>query len=91
MTGDKDFRQIISDKTSLWDTMKDKVTDLSALRDEYRLEPSQIIDLMGLSGDASDNVPGVKGVGEKTALSLIQELDPLKMCMHRLIRSQRPN
>jgi DNA polymerase-1 len=91
VTGDKDFRQIISDKTSLWDTMKDKVTDLSALRDEYRLEPSQIIDLMGLSGDASDNVPGVKGVGEKTALSLIQELDPLKMCMHRLIRSQRPN
>jgi DNA polymerase-1 len=58
--------------------MKDKVTDLATLRDEYRLEPSQIIDLMGLSGDASDNVPGVKGVGEKTALSLIQEFGSLE-------------
>ncbi len=78
VTGDKDFRQIISDKTSLWDTMKDKVTDLTALHDEYRLEPAQIIDLMGLSGDTSDNVPGVKGVGEKTALSLIQEFGSLE-------------
>ncbi len=78
VTGDKDFRQIISDKTSLWDTMKDKITDLNALHDEYGLEPAQIIDLMGLSGDTSDNVPGVKGVGEKTALSLIQEFGSLE-------------
>jgi DNA polymerase-1 len=78
VTGDKDFRQIISEKTSLWDTMKDKVIDLAALHDEYRLEPAQIIDLMGLSGDSSDNVPGVKGVGEKTALALIQEFGSLE-------------
>ena len=72
VTGDKDFRQIISDKTSLWDTMKDKETDLNVLLEEYGLKPSQIIDLMGLSGDSSDNIPGVKGVGEKTALTLIK-------------------
>ncbi|MFC1839573.1 DNA polymerase I [Thermodesulfobacteriota bacterium] len=78
VTGDKDFRQIISGKTSLWDTMKDKETDLDALKDEYGLQPSQIIDLMGLSGDASDNIPGVRGVGEKTALTLIKDFGSLE-------------
>ena len=78
VTGDKDFRQIISDKTSLWDTMKDKETDLDVLHNEYGLEPDQIIDLMGLSGDTSDNVPGVKGVGEKTALTLIKDFGSLE-------------
>lgn len=73
VTGDKDFRQIISEKTSLWDTMKNKVTDLDVLHSEYGLEPCQIIDVMGLSGDTSDNIPGVKGVGEKTALALIKD------------------
>jgi len=78
VTGDKDFRQIISDKTSLWDTMKDKETDLNVLSEEYGLKPSQIIDLMGLSGDTSDNIPGVKGVGEKTALTLIKDYGSLE-------------
>ncbi len=78
VTGDKDFRQIISDRTSLWDTMKDKVTDLDVLHSEYGLEPEQIIDLMGLSGDTSDNIPGVRGVGEKTALTLIKDYGSLE-------------
>jgi DNA polymerase-1 len=78
VTGDKDFRQIISEKTSLWDTMKDKETDLEVLSEEYDLKPSQIIDLMGLSGDSSDNIPGVKGVGEKTALNLIKDFGSLE-------------
>jgi DNA polymerase-1 len=78
VTGDKDFRQIISDKTSLWDTMKDKETNLGVLSDEYGLKPSQVVDLMGLSGDSSDNVPGVKGVGEKTALTLIKDFGTLE-------------
>jgi DNA polymerase-1 len=78
VTGDKDFRQIISEKISLWDTMKDKETDLDVLSEEYGLKPSQIIDLMGLSGDSSDNIPGVKGVGEKTALNLIKDFGSLE-------------
>lgn len=84
VTGDKDFRQIISDRVSLWDTMKDKVTDLNALHDEYGLEPYQIIDLMGLSGDTSDNIPGVKGVGEKTALTLIKDFGSLEKVYEHL-------
>jgi DNA polymerase-1 len=78
VTGDKDFRQIISPRISLWDTMKDKVSDYSSFLTEYGVEPHQVIDVMGLSGDSSDNVPGVPGVGEKTALTLIKEYGSLE-------------
>jgi DNA polymerase-1 len=84
VTGDKDFRQLISPHISLWDTMKDKVTDYESFKEEYGLEPEQIIDLMGLSGDSSDNVPGVPGVGEKTALGLIKEFGSLEEVFEHL-------
>lgn len=72
VTGDKDFIQLVTESASIWDPMKDKWTDLAEVRRAYALDPGQIIDVMGLSGDTSDNVPGVAGIGPKTALSLIQ-------------------
>jgi DNA polymerase-1 len=84
VTGDKDFRQLISPYISLWDTMKDRVTDYESFKEEYGVEPEQIIDLMGLSGDSSDNVPGVRGVGEKTALGLIKEFGSLEAVFEHL-------
>ena len=78
VTGDKDFRQLISPQISLLDTMKDKVTDYETFTEKYGLEPVQFIDLLGLSGDSVDNVPGVPGVGEKTALGLIKEFGSLE-------------
>ena len=78
VTGDKDFRQLLSPRISLWDTMKDKVTDCENFTKEYGLEPGQVIDIMGLSGDSIDNIPGVPGVGEKTALKLIKEFGSLE-------------
>ena len=47
--------------------------------EKYGIEPHQIIDMKGLMGDASDNIPGVPGVGEKTALKLLLNMDPLKI------------
>ncbi|MBN1849922.1 MAG: DNA polymerase I [Deltaproteobacteria bacterium] len=73
VTGDKDFKQLLSKHISMWDTMRDRVTDLNTLHEEYNLEPRHMIELMGLSGDSSDNIPGVVGVGEKTATELIRE------------------
>ena len=73
ISGDKDFRQLIGPRVSMWDTMKDKVTDYDSLKEAYGFEPEKFIDVMGLSGDNSDNIPGVRGVGEKTAVSLVQE------------------
>jgi DNA polymerase-1 len=78
VTGDKDFRQLISPKVSLLDTMRDKYTDYETFTKEYGLEPAQIIDLMGLSGDSVDNIPGVPGVGEKIALNLIKDFGSLE-------------
>ncbi len=73
VTGDKDFRQLVTLDVSMWDTMKDVVTDYEALKGTYGFEPEKFIDVMGLSGDTSDNIPGVPGVGEKTAINLIKE------------------
>ncbi len=72
VTGDKDFVQLITDRTTIWDPMKDKQIDMAAVRSEFDLDPSQIIDMMGFSGDSADNVPGVPGIGPKTAVKLIQ-------------------
>ncbi len=72
VTGDKDFVQLVSDAVSIWDPMKDKATTLPDVHAVFGLEPAQIVDVMGFSGDTSDNVPGVPGIGPKTALSLVQ-------------------
>lgn len=72
VTGDKDFMQLVTEKISIWDPMKEKSIDHASVRNTFGLDPVQLIDVMGLSGDTSDNVPGVPGIGEKTALSLIQ-------------------
>jgi DNA polymerase-1 len=72
VTGDKDFMQLVTDKATVWDPMKDKIIDVDAIREKFSLTPDQLIDVMGLSGDKADNVPGVPGIGEKTAVKLIQ-------------------
>ncbi|MCP4574774.1 MAG: DNA polymerase I, partial [Deltaproteobacteria bacterium] len=84
ISGDKDFRQLIRPRISMWDTMKDKITDYDSLRAAYGFEPEKFIDVMGLSGDSSDNIPGVRGVGEKTAVALVQEFGSLKGVFERL-------
>lgn len=91
VTGDKDFRQILSPKVSLWDTMKDKFTDYESLIKEYGVQPGQMVDVMALSGDRSDNIPGVPGIGEKTALELIRKFGSLENVFEKLneIRKER--
>ena len=73
VSGDKDLVQLITQNVSIFDPMKDKRIDLKTVQADFGLDPNQMIDVMGLSGDASDNVPGVPGIGQKTALSLIRE------------------
>ncbi len=76
LTGDKDAFQLISDSCKVMLTRKGvseiEVYDVQKLKDEYALVPQQIVDLKGFMGDSSDNIPGVPGVGEKTALKLLQ-------------------
>ncbi|MGD8961608.1 MAG: DNA polymerase I [Desulfobacterales bacterium] len=77
VTGDKDFIQLVTDQVTIWDPMKDKTTDIGVVKKSYGIEPQQMIDVMGLAGDTSDNVPGVPGIGQKTALHLIQNHDSM--------------
>lgn len=77
VTGDKDMLQLASDKVTIAVTRKG-VSDVElytpeTIQEKYGLLPMQIIDLKGLMGDTSDNIPGVPGVGEKTALKLLHE------------------
>lgn len=76
-TSDRDFLQLISKNTTvniLVKGMKDiRPMDESKMREEYGITPLQIIDYKGLRGDVSDNIPGIPGIGEKTAVKLIQE------------------
>ena len=72
VTGDKDFMQLVSDEITIYDPMKDQTIDGERIRKEMGLEPIQIIDMMGLAGDSADNIPGVPGIGKKTATTLIQ-------------------
>lgn len=72
VSGDKDLLQLVSPYVTIWDPMKDRRIDIENLRKEYGLEPGQMADVFALAGDAIDNVPGVPGIGPKTALSLIQ-------------------
>ncbi len=73
VTGDKDFIQLITDRCTLWDPMKDTVTNSQKVKDDMGIEPKQFIDILGLAGDSADNIPGVAGVGPKTAIKLISE------------------
>jgi DNA polymerase-1 len=71
-TGDKDMAQLVSDHVTLIDTMKEQTTDRDGVIEKFGVPPELIIDYLALMGDKVDNIPGMPGVGEKTALALLQ-------------------
>ena len=75
VTGDRDSFQLVTDKTTVFlaSTNETKTYTPARIRDEYGVEPIQLIDVKALMGDSSDNIPGVKGVGQKTAGKLIAD------------------
>lgn len=84
VTGDKDFMQLVSKNLTILDPMKDKRIDIEVIRKDLGIEPEQITDMMGLTGDASDNIPGVPGIGPKTAISLIKRFRDMDTLYNRL-------
>ena len=77
ISGDKDLCQLISPQITMLDTMKDKVMDRAAVESKYGLGPEHIVDMLALTGDSSDNVPGVPGIGPKTAQELLSQYGSL--------------
>ncbi|MFU8763577.1 MAG: 5'-3' exonuclease H3TH domain-containing protein, partial [Haliea sp.] len=76
-TGDKDMAQLVDANTTLVNTMTDSRLDEAGVQEKFGIPPSLIIDLLALMGDKVDNIPGVPGVGEKTALGLLQGIGGL--------------
>jgi DNA polymerase-1 len=78
VTRDKDAKQLLSNRVCMFNTKDESAYTPEDLKREWGIEPQQVIDLLALMGDASDNIPGVPGVGEKTALALIHEFGSLE-------------
>lgn len=79
ITSDKDLFQMVNDKTFILQTFKDNlIIDAQKVQEIFGVEPQQIVDYLALTGDASDNVPGVPGIGGKTAASLLNEFHTLE-------------
>lgn len=73
LTGDKDLMQLVNERVVIWDTMNQKVYGPEGVIEKFGIAPAQIRDYLALVGDSSDNIPGVDGIGPKTAVDLLKE------------------
>ena len=91
VSGDKDLMQLVSDGVVMIDTMKDKTYDAAGVEERFGVGPDRVAELLGLMGDTSDNIPGVPGVGPKTALQLIKEYGTVEGVLQNVgkIRNER--
>jgi DNA polymerase-1 len=78
VSSDKDLMQLVTDGIKLLDSAKDRWIGKDEVKDKFGVAPERVIEVMGLMGDAVDNIPGVKGIGEKTAIALIQHFATLE-------------
>tara|TARA_B100000579_G_scaffold39470_1_gene27599 strand:- start:7951 stop:10722 length:2772 start_codon:yes stop_codon:yes gene_type:complete len=81
ISSDKDLMQLVSDKVRLYDPMKSKVLGEKEVFEKFGVKPNQVIDVQSLAGDSSDNVPGVPGIGIKTAAELIKKYKTLDVLL----------
>ena len=82
-TGDKDLAQLVNEHVTLLNTMTKEVLDIDGVKNKFGLGPEQIIDYLGLMGDKSDNIPGVPGVGPKTAVKWLEEYGTAEQLIER--------
>ncbi|MDA8121909.1 MAG: DNA polymerase I [Deltaproteobacteria bacterium] len=83
ISSDKDLYQLVSQKVRVRDAMKERMVGEAEVRETFGVDPSQVVDLLALAGDPSDNVPGVPGIGEKTAGEMIREFGTLSELLER--------
>jgi len=83
ISSDKDLMQLVSDKVRLYDPMKSKVLGEKEVVEKFGVKPNQVIDVQSLAGDSSDNIPGVPGIGIKTASELISKYKTLEVLLKK--------
>jgi DNA polymerase-1 len=84
VTGDKDMLQLVEPRVNVYDPMREKVYGEPEVVERFGVPPAQVVEVMGLMGDAIDNIPGVRGIGEKSAKSLIQQFGTIDEALARL-------
>lgn len=84
VTGDKDMFQLLTPHVRIYDPVKDKWLGEAECLERFGVEPARVVEIMGLMGDASDNIPGVKGIGEKTAMKLIAQFGTIEELLRRV-------
>jgi DNA polymerase-1 len=90
VSGDKDFCQLVTAHTIILDTMKEQRLGVAEVQARFGVEPERVIDVLGLMGDSSDNIPGVPGVGEKTAKQLIAQFGSIEALLARVDEVKQP-
>ncbi|WP_099867127.1 DNA polymerase I [Pararhizobium haloflavum] len=83
VSSDKDLMQLVSDRVSMYDTMKDKQIGIAEVVEKWGVPPEKMIDLQSLTGDSTDNIPGIPGIGPKTAAQLLEEYGDLDTLLAR--------
>jgi len=83
VSSDKDLMQLVSDRVSMWDSIKNRRIGPAQVQEKFGVPPEKVVDVQALAGDSTDNVPGIPGIGIKTAAQLIQEYGDLDAVLTR--------
>ena len=90
VTGDKDILQLVSEHISVYDSLKERTYTPREVEERFGVPPDCVVEIMGLMGDAADNIPGVPGIGEKTAQALIKEYGTIENTLAHAPEIKRP-
>ncbi|MFK7865829.1 MAG: DNA polymerase I [Alphaproteobacteria bacterium] len=90
VSSDKDLMQLVNDRVSLWDPVKNKIIDYDGVVEKFGVPPNKVIEVQALSGDSADNVPGVPGIGPKTATELIKQYGDLENLLSCATQIKQP-
>lgn len=84
ISSDKDLMQLVNDRVLMYDAMKNKTITAKEVKEKFLVDPDKVLDVLSLIGDSSDNVPGVRGIGPKTAAELIDQFGTLEKIFENL-------
>src|SRR5205823_7955084 len=90
VSSDKDLMQLVTDCVTMYDTMKDRRIGIPEVLEKFGVPPAKVVDVQALAGDSTDNVPGVPGIGVKTAAQLIVEYGDLETLLARAGEIKQP-
>lgn len=89
VTADKDMLQLVGDRVKIYDPVKDRLLDEAYVKEKFGVGPERVVEVMALTGDAADNIPGVRGIGEKTAKELLSNFASLEELLDHPERIKR--